>query len=135
MGCWELPLVRFFCCFNEGTYRGVYIGNTLVAYHFFSMESVLAFSNKNSPYSLFKNFCQALKLYVRVEVLVCIAQTRFQTLPLQQAFRWIDRSLKSKIHHVTHKQKIIMKYLEELLTFVALMAWFTYGYLVLIAVV
>ena len=34
-----------------------------------------------------------------------------------------------------HKQKIIMKYLEELLTFVALMAWFTYGYLVLIAVV
>jgi len=33
-----------------------------------------------------------------------------------------------------HKQ-MIMKYLEELLTFVALMAWFTYGYLVLIAVV
>ena len=35
----------------------------------------------------------------------------------------------------THKQKLIMKYLEELLTLVALMAWFTYGYLVLIAVV
>ena len=33
-----------------------------------------------------------------------------------------------------HKQ-MIMKYLEELLTLVALMAWFTYGYLVLIAVV
>ena len=32
-------------------------------------------------------------------------------------------------------KKIIMKYLEELLTFVALVAWFTYGYLVLIAVV
>jgi len=36
----------------------------------------------------------------------------------------------------SHKQIIIMmKYLEELLTLVALMAWFTYGYLVLIAVV
>ena len=35
----------------------------------------------------------------------------------------------------SHKQKIMMKYLEELLTLVALMAWFTYGYLVLIAVV
>ena len=34
----------------------------------------------------------------------------------------------------SHKQ-MIMKYLEELLTLVALMAWFTYGYLVLIAVV
>jgi len=54
---------------------------------------------------------------------------------IQQAFRWVDRSLKSKIHHVTHKQKMIMKYLEELLTLVALIAWFTYGYLVLIAVV
>ena len=35
----------------------------------------------------------------------------------------------------SHKQIIMMKYLEELLTLVALMAWFTYGYLVLIAVV
>ena len=34
-----------------------------------------------------------------------------------------------------NKQIIMMKYLEELLTFVALVAWFTYGYLVLIAVV
>jgi hypothetical protein len=36
----------------------------------------------------------------------------------------------------SHKQIIIMmKYLEELLTLVALMAWFTYGYFILIAVV
>ena len=34
----------------------------------------------------------------------------------------------------SHKQ-IIMKYLEELLTLAALMAWFTYGYLILIAAV
>ena len=35
----------------------------------------------------------------------------------------------------SHKQMIMMKYLEALLTLVALMAWFTYGYLILIAVV
>ena len=33
-----------------------------------------------------------------------------------------------------HKQ-MIMKYLEELLTLVALMAWFTYGYLVLMVMI
>jgi len=34
----------------------------------------------------------------------------------------------------SHKQ-MIMKYLEELLTLVSLMAWFTYGYLVLMVMI
>ena len=43
---------------NERTYRGVYIGSTLVAYHFLSRDFVLAFSNKKPMFTFLKFFAR-----------------------------------------------------------------------------